>query len=252
MASPAVAQEQQPIVAEGTPATIDVPALATAQTIDGEAKAGEDYETLTAPAETEPRAVEVTTTDDGRVEGPERFDVVITPLVGEPSTVTVTITDNDAPSLTITGASVSEGDGSAVLPVSLAAEAERDVVVDASIAPGTAGAGDARSPDRVTIPRGERTASLTVPIVNDDEDETDETFTVSAPGAPDATVTIRNDDLRSLAVGDALVLEGDGDNAVVRVPVTLSGPTFRTVTARFSTLDGTAARPRTSSRAWAP
>jgi hypothetical protein len=94
-------------------------------------------------------------------------------------------------------------------------------------------------------PQGRATAKIAVPIVGDDEDENDEAFTVRlvAPNTGEATVIIRNDDLRSLAVGDALIAESDGENAVVRVPITLDAPTFRTVTARFATLDGTAGAP---------
>ena len=101
----------------------------------------------------------------------------------------------------------------------------------------------------VTVPAGETSATVGMPIIGDTRLEDDETFGVSLSSPTNATlgdagsvVTIANDDERppSLAVADASVIEGDDNEHDVAVTATLSNPSSKPVTASFATSDITA------------
>jgi hypothetical protein len=162
--------------------------------------------------------------------------------------------DDLVPALSIADVRVGETDQVARLTITASAPAG-PLGSSASIATasGTAAEGQDFSSvtGRVALPPGATSTTIDVPIADDADDEDDETFTVtlSAPvGAtiarPTATVTITSDDVRTLTVGDVAVTEGTGENVIARVPVMLDRPTFRTVTVRWATADGSATAPR--------
>ena len=229
---------------------------ATASTRDGSAKQPGDY----AQQEDEPinfggameAKVEVPTQEDAAPELDETFTLEVDPLTGDTVSATGTITNDDTPSLSIADVSVAENGGTARLTIASQA-ISAPVTVDAATSDVSAQGGsdfDPRS-GTVSIPAGQGSATVDVAIRNDGDDEEDESLKVTlgnAKGASigdgDATVTIANDDLRLLSIGDAGVVEGDGEPTVARVPVQLSAPTFRTVSLAFVTIDNTAKAPR--------
>jgi hypothetical protein len=230
-----------------------LPASAQFATTDGSAKAGSDYETKSQNVSflgSGDQIVEVQTTTDTDPETDETFTVTVTPPGGDPDTGTGTIKNDDAPSIAIRDVSVSESAGSAT--VQLASQAVgNDVTVAFATSDDTATSADyTPSSGRATIRAGQGSGTITVPLTNDTVDEEDERFKVklsSPEGASvsddDATVTITNDDGRLVSVGDIGVVEGDGEQTIARFPVQLSGPTFRTVTLQFATVDGPARAP---------
>ncbi len=123
---------------------------------------------------------------------------------------TVTVVDDDDPEVVaFNDVRVSEGDGSAVLTVELAAPATEAVSVayttlaQSGDGAAAAGADYTHTAQRLTIVAGADRATISVPIVDDDDEEDDETFLVrlSDPlgglrlgGDTDAQVTIVDND----------------------------------------------------------
>lgn len=239
--------------------TSDEPLVSSAEvtTSDGTAKAGSDYDATTDTLNFGPGGGEqefvVKTKGDAAPEPDETLTVTVTPSIsGDPDTGTGAIVNDDAPSLSIADVSLAENGGSAKLTIASQA-ISAPVSVDYATADGSAQAGsdfDARS-GTVMIPAGQSSATIEVPVRNDDVDEEDESFKVALAngkgatiGDGEATVGIGNDDLRLVSVGDVSVVEGDGEQTIARFPVQLNAPTFRRVSVAFITLDGTARAPR--------
>ena len=90
--------------------------------------------------------------------------------------------------------------------------------------------------------------SVSVPVVGDGVVETDETFVLTLSSNPTAatisraqgTGTITNDDVPALSIADVSVPEGNAGAANVSFGVTLSQPSFKTVTVSYATANGTA------------
>jgi hypothetical protein len=136
-------------------------------------------------------------TPDGPTLGtPNTFIFAFAGVGGEPQVPQVSL---GAPTAT-----VNEGAGEIVLPVNLNTEATEPVTVEATTSDGSATApGDYGAVDTtVTIPAGQSSGSVTVPIVDDTDDESDETFTVQLSDPTGAvlgdpastTVTITDND----------------------------------------------------------
>lgn len=229
-------------------------------TEDGSAKAGSDYETkeqtlppfgLTGGSV----VVEVQTSTDADPETDETLKLTATATGEDAVSGTGTIKNDDAPSLSIGDVTVAENGGSASLAV-VSQPISTDVSVAFATADDTANGTDyAATSGRVTIRAGAGGASIVIPLTDDTVDEEDERLkvTLSAPQgatiAPtiadgEGSVTIANDDGRLVSIGDIGVVEGDGEQTVARFPLQLSGPTFRTVSVAFVTVDGPATAPR--------
>lgn len=223
---------------------------ATADTGVGSAGASTDYTARTGVAVPfglgMSAEVEVVTLGDTAPEVDETVPLVVDGTLSDPVTGVGTIVDDDPPSLAVFAAKGPEGQGFVDVPVGRT-PVSRATTVTWTAAPGTAGAEDlAAATGSVTLPPGAGAGTIRVPVVNDAEDEADETFTVTIASAgatlaaASAVATIANDDLRAITVGDATVTEGDGAATLVRVPVQLSAPTTKPVTAQFATVDLTA------------
>ena len=170
--------------------------------------------------------------------------------------VTLTITDDDGvPSLSIGDVSVTEGDtGSATMTftVTLSPAVESEVTVDWETADGTAEAGTDYTAGNGSLrfDTGEASKTFTVTVTGDEEDEEDETFTVTlsnVSGAmfnnPTATGTITDDDgVPSLSIGDASVTESywEYETATMEFTVTLSPAAEGEVTVDWRTSGDTA------------
>ena len=149
------------------------------------------------------------------------------------------IDDDPLPELRVSNTEASEGVGaSAVFTLSLGEASGRDVTVAYSTADGTAVAGsDYTAPAAgamETITAGSTTATVSVPLVNDDVAEDVETFRLVVSSAVNASrgdsvgvATVTDDDgLVQILVDDpAAVYEGDGASAVFTVRLSRAHPT---------------------------
>ncbi|MCD8409984.1 gliding motility-associated C-terminal domain-containing protein [Tenacibaculum finnmarkense] len=145
-----------------------------------------------------------------------------------PTAGTVTITDNDAtPQVTIGDVTVGEGDGNATVPVSIDVVSSVDTVVDIVTSTGTAGTADyTETTTTVTIPAGDTSVDVKIPITDDLIDEPNETFTVggtvssgNATDPADGTVTITDNDATPAptATNDTVTGNTPGDDATVKL-----------------------------------
>ena len=185
--------------------------------VDGTAVANEDFIPFNpvgiidfAAGETSQTQM-LTLLDDSIVEPDENFFLELsspTGLVVAQPTLELTILNDDLapgedPTLTAQASPTSEDAGSILVTFNLSAPAIGGETVDYSLSEGTASEGDDYPMDngQVTFQEGETSTTLTVDIVNDDEFEIDETFSVdlSNPsglqlGLSSLELTILNDD----------------------------------------------------------
>ena len=237
---------------------LDVPSsnevTASWTTADASATAGADYTassgTVSFPPGTTYRVVQVPVLVDDLDEDDETFTVTLSDALhaaladGE---ATGTITDDDAePALTLSGpaAPAREGeDASLAFTVTLAPVSGREVTVGYATADGTAAApGDyAETNGTLTFAAGETTKTITVPVVDDEVDEPDETFTLMLSGpvnatlaAAEATGTITDDEVTptvTLALAPSSISEDGGESTVTAM---LSGASSEATTVTVS------------------
>jgi probable HAF family extracellular repeat protein len=165
---------------------------------------------------------------------------LLTPI--EESTPTVSIGD-----VTVTEGNT--GTTNAVFTVTLSAPASNTVTVNFTTVNGTATAGAdyaARS-GTLTIPAGQLSATVTVPVIGDTTAEPNETFQVNLSQAVGAVIgdgqgvgTIVDNDPRFLRIGDVTMQEGRSGTRVFVFTVTLSAPSNVPVTVNYATANGTA------------
>jgi hypothetical protein len=156
------------------------------------------------------------------------------------------------PSLSVGDATVIEGNTgtrAAIFTVTLSAPSAQPVTVQYATVSGTATAGgdyQARS-GTLTIPAGQTTGTIAVPVLGDRLPETDETFVVKLSGATDATIadgqavgTIVDNEPR-ISISDVTKSEGKKNQTTqFTFTVTLSAAYDQAVTMSFRTTDGTA------------
>lgn len=256
----------------------NLPVTVDYRTRDGSATAGEDYEDFSsgesltfAPGQTS-QTIDVTIPGD-RIDEPNRnfYLDLSSPtnafLTGGVETVsaTGTIIDNDAaPVLRIDGPfSVPEGDDGVfqqAFQLTLSAESALPVSVQVKTTNGSASVADndyePLSPFRVEFsPRtpgsaGETTQWFTVSVVGDAKPESNESFYVdlSSPlnatlGNTRGTLTILDDDNRTLAINDVSVQEGNSGTTTAMFTVTLSRESSQPVSVNVYTQNGSASAP---------
>ena len=162
-----------------------------------------------------------------------------------PLTVRIIDNDKDKPELTIRDTTVVEG-GTAQFDVTLSQMSNGPVTVRYATSDGTAHAGDdyTTMSDTLEFEAGERTKTISVPIIDDNLDEADEEFsvTLSSPNGATlsnntATGTIKDNDDPTLSIADATpVVEG----GTAQFVVTMSIESTRSVTVNYQTSNGTA------------
>jgi len=224
------------------------------------------------PGGPQSQTFQVDVLEDTLDEPDETFTVTLSEVTGGATignaTHTVTIEDNDVPTATLTPStlSVTEGDtgdtNTATLTVQLDQAPQEATVVDYAVFSDTtplAGAADTATEGTdydgtdgsVTIPAGQTTASITVPITADTVDETDETFSVVLTSSPNAvlgaaqksTVTITDDDTDftvNVTTGDVSVIEGDTGTTTASVPVSLDSTAPQDVVVDYTMTNGSA------------
>ncbi len=223
-----------------------------ASTADGTtngATAGTDYTTVSGETLTfagtagEMQTVVVTISSDTDIEEDETFTVSLgtlagtTVTVGTSSTATVTIEDDDRPTITLGDVTVTEGDD----PMTVTVTATLDIAVsggltaDVSTTDDTATAGSDYTTTTTMLTFGGtagETQEFTVPILDDEDFEMEEMFSVALTNTSvptdinPATVTITDDDTPPLSAGlvlsPASVTEGS-DPTTITVTATIAG-----------------------------
>jgi hypothetical protein len=201
----------------------------------------------------------ITIVDDGIDEANETVIVSMgTPTnatQGATTTHTLTITDNDAaPTVAWTSASQSsgEGAGSVTVTAQLSATSSQNVAVPFSVGGGSTASNPADytiSASPRTILAGNLSASLSITVVNDNADESDETVIVNMGTPTNATqgaitthtVTITdNDAAPTVAWTSASQSSGEG-TASVTVTAQLSATSGQNVTVPFTVGGGSTA-----------
>ncbi|MEZ4713575.1 MAG: Calx-beta domain-containing protein [Caldilineaceae bacterium] len=228
-------------------------------TADDTAVAGDDYTaisgTLTfAPGETS-QTFTVNPIDDEVVEENENVALSLTnpqnAALGTLASAQLTIADDDVAGVSFTTATfdVNESAGQALISVRLNAPASQTVMIDYATADdtATAGADYTASSGTLTFAPGETNQSFSVPILDDQLDESDESvmLMLSSPvnvelgKLTSALLTIADDDELQIQLGAAsYVVDEDGELAV---SVTLNAPSAQTITVDYATGDDSAA-----------
>ena len=231
-------------------------------TSGGTATAGSDYTAASGTLTFNPNELEktftVTILDDNVDEPDETVNIQLSnptnATLGAPDdqAVLTIVDDEDSPTIAFDSATytVNEGGGSATLTVNLSRPSAADVTVKYATSDGTATAGSdyTTANGTLTIPAGNTSGTITVPILNDNLDEDNETVNIelSEPsnavlGTPfNAQLTITDNDATpsvQLASGSMSVDENAG---VYNVSVSLSAVSGRAVTVKYQTMAGTA------------
>lgn len=238
----------------------------TATTANGTATAPGDYttktQTLSIPAGQTTATFAVTVLEDTLDEVDETFTVGLTAptnaTVADASGLGTITDDDDSPELTIADGTVAEGnaDGLLKLKVTASAVSGRAITFKATTADGTATApGDytALADKVVTLPVGETSVDVEVPVVGDTAVEPDETLTVTLSDPAGATLatdktgagTITNDDSAApvtpvVSVAAVTVAEGNAGETPATFTVRLSAATTNVVKVGYRTADNTA------------
>ncbi|MGH1493336.1 MAG: Calx-beta domain-containing protein, partial [Acidimicrobiales bacterium] len=136
--------------------------------------------------------------------------------------------------------------------VTLSQPASATVTVEVSTADGSASVGDSDytpvTAQTVTFAPGDVSETVFFDVVGDFRTEANETFQVELSNPTTGVliedgvgqVTIIDDDVLTVSVGDATIVEGDSGNTAVLVDLTLPYPTPATVSADVATSDGSA------------
>jgi hypothetical protein len=176
------------------------------------------------------------------------------PCDAEKNQMNAYVSAADLPTLSISDASVTEGNAGTVaaqFTVTLSAPATGAVTVGFATADGTATAGSdyTAASGTLTFTAGTTTQTISISVAGDLLDEDDEQFLVNLTSPVGATIadgrgvgTIVDDDASpSLSVSnDATTAEGDCGTTNATFTVALSAPSGRTVTVAYATADVTA------------
>ena len=227
-------------------------------TVDGSATAGSDYTaesgSLTfTPGQTS-KTVSVTLTNDAVSEDDEAFTFELSNASGvgivDGQGVGAIVNDDTDPNVSIGDATVTEGDtgtvvASLTLTLSAASGQETSVAWATSDATASGGSDYTASSGEASIPAGQLSGTVEVPVVGDLTREGDESFTVTISDPIGLTVvdgtgsvTVSDDDpVPTVTIGDVSVAEGAG---VASVAFSLSNPSTTAVSFTWSTSNGTA------------
>ncbi len=232
------------------------------RTVNGTASAPGDYTaksgTLAFPAGTRTKTISVPIKGDLLAEARETFKVRISnPFRARIADAVgvVTILDNDTmPGVSVGSASVPEGNSGAAplnIPVSLTSVSGAPISVPYTITPGTATFNTDYTATPVTgtlaFPAGTQTQNLSISVLGDLADETDETVNVTLVNPVNAVLvdgtglaTIRDDDGPNITINDVARNEGSTANNPFTFTVSLSAASPQTVTVNYATVNGSA------------
>src|SRR5262249_47593600 len=209
------------------------------------------------------KTFDVTINGDTINEGNEVFTVNLS----NPTNATIlkeigvgTIIDDDGtPTISINNKTVTEGNTGttpATFTVTLSNPSGQTITVDYATAdgttnPATAGLDYNSTSGTLTFAPGETSKTISVYVIGDLIDESDETFTVTLSnassgatipgGTTSGTGTITDDDGEpTISINDVSVTEPDEGSIAAVFTVTLSNPSSQTITVEYATADGTA------------
>jgi glucose/arabinose dehydrogenase len=230
-------------------------------TADNIATAGSDYVTASGtvtftPGQTS-QPVGVTVNGDTTFEPNESFNVN---LSGEAN---ATISDNQGvgtinnddvqPTISINDVSVTEGNtgtSAAGFTVSLSNSSYQSITVNYATVDNTATAGSdyVTASGTVTFTPGQLTQPISVTVNGDTTFEPNENFNVNLSIVTNATIgdnqavgTISNDDAQpTISINDVSVTEGNTGTTSAGFTVSLSNPSYQTITVNYATADNTA------------
>lgn len=230
-------------------------------TAGGTATSGSDYTMTNGTLTFNPGQTSATVTvpiiGDTAYEGNETFNLYLS----QPANValgrgvgTGTIIDDDpAPTLSVSDASVAEGNSGMVaclFTVSLSAASSQTVTLTYSTAPGTATASsDYQSvTSSLSFSPGQTSKQVTVWVIGDTLLESNETFTLNLSNPSGATLaraqgtgTILDDDGPvALSIADYSAYEGNSGTTYFTFTASLSAPSGNTVSVYYTTMNGTA------------
>jgi hypothetical protein len=193
-------------------------------TSDDTALQGSDYtpvsDTLTFSPGDIFQTFSVPITDDSMDEPVEAISLTLTNPVnaslGTPSTSTLEIVDNDGVPTVQFGAAnfnINEGDGNAMIEVTLSNPSSEPVTVTYASSDGTAFAGLDYTAvnDTLTFSPGDVSETFAVPILQDDFFESDETVNLALSSPVNAGL--------GAPVEAVLTIKDDGDNFVIYLPI---------------------------------
>ncbi len=202
----------------------------------------------------------VTINGDSLLEPNENFYVNISNVVGATPTNSQgagLIQNDDGPTISMSNATVSEGDSGtrlAMFTITLSQSSSTDVVYNI-LTRDLSGAANKASPgtDYVattlngeTIPAGQTSRTFSVPINGDttvEENEVFEAFAIvvsGGHGGASGTGTILNDDGPTLSIGDVSITEGNSGTKNATFTISLSQPSASNVQFDVATANGTA------------
>ena len=237
--------------ASGKPITVDY------ATSDGTATAGSDYTAGTGTITFAPGVTTQNIAVGVLADTTDEVNETVTVTLSNPSEVTLndatgvlTITDDDsAPSVSIADFTTSDEAGVPhSIAVTLSAASSQTITVDFATADGSATATNdyVSATGTLTFNPGDTSKIISVTIIQDALDETNETFDIDLSNSTNAsisdatgTVTITDDEgTPTLTIAD--VTTADETAANLTATVTLSGVSSQTVTVDFATADATA------------
>ncbi|UBF23864.1 hypothetical protein K9N68_19135 [Kovacikia minuta CCNUW1] len=230
-------------------------------TANGSATAGSDYSARTGQLTFNPgertKTISIPVIGDILREANETFSLNLS----NPTNATIldeqgigTISNDDlAPTLAINDVSLTEGNSgttNAVFTVSLSAASGQAVRVNYATANGSATAGSDYSArtGQLSFNPGERTKTISIPVVGDTRNEANETFYLNLSSPVNATLrdgqglgTIRNDDVApTLAINDVSLTEGNSGTTNAVFTVSLSAASGQAVRVNYATANGSA------------
>jgi hypothetical protein len=174
-------------------------------------------------------------------------------FAAQPGSYEVRYGAGSLPSLSITDGSANEGDAgvsNASFAVTLSAPSAVSVTVNFATVSGTATADSdfVATSGPLTFAPGVTSQTITVPVIGDLLNETNEQFTIALSGATNATISkatgawqiLNEDPVPSISVADVEVTEGNTGNVNAAFTLTLSAASGRTVNANYATANGSA------------
>ena len=226
----------------------------------GSATAGTDYTaltggTLTIAAGETSATITVSVTGDGLIETDETIPVVLSNAMNATiatgaGTGTGTITNDDGqPSVSIGSATITEGDSGAQalnFAVTLSQSSAAEVTVSYAIEDGSATSGadyTVLEDGTLTFSPAQTSQTITVSVLGDRLDESDETFTVKLSNPTNATIAAAtgtgtitdNDDPPTISIASPGVNEGGaGATSTLTFTVSLSGASGREITVDYA------------------
>lgn len=230
-------------------------------TVDGTAKAAEDYSSMSdklifAPGELS-KTIIVPVKGDMLSEANEKF------LVNLTGASNATIADSQAegtiknddipPSLSINDVTITETNSGAIdaeFTVSLSAISGQTVTVDYATADDSATQNEDYIPkiNTITFNPGEQTQKITIPIADDSKYEPNEAFFVNLTNPVHASITDAqgkgiindNDSKPTISINNVTVTEGNSGATSANFTISLSHPSYQPISISYVTADNTA------------